>query len=90
MKKAVFFDIDGTLLNSSKGAHEMTSAVKNSIRELQKNDTLVFIASGRPYAFLNDDIKNFGFDGYILMNGSLILLNDKSHNDNSAADSTSS
>ena len=89
MKKAVFFDIDGTLLNSSKGAHEMTSAVKNSIRELQKNDTLVFIASGRPYAFLNDDIKNFGFDGYILMNGSLILLNDKSDNDNSTTGLTS-
>lgn len=89
MKKAVFFDIDGTLLNSTKGAHEMTPEVKNSIKELQKNDTLVFIASGRPYAFLNDDIINFGFDGYILMNGSLILLNDKSDNDNSATGCTS-
>lgn len=90
MKKAVFFDIDGTLLNSSKGAYEMTPAVKDSIKELQKNDTLVFIASGRPYAFLNDDIINFGFDGYILMNGALILLNDKCDADNSAPDMTSS
>ena len=89
MKKAVFFDIDGTLLNSTKGAYEITPEVKNSIKELQKNDTLVFIASGRPYAFLNDDIINFGFDGYILMNGSLILLNDKSDNDNSATGCTS-
>lgn len=81
MRKAVFFDIDGTLVNASEGAFVMTDGVKNSIRELQNNGSLVFIASGRPYAFLNDDIRNFGFDGYILMNGSLILLNDKSNND---------
>ena len=36
MKKAVFFDIDGTLLNSTKGAYEITPEVKNSIKELQK------------------------------------------------------
>ena len=77
MKKAVFFDIDGTLLNTQEGFNQMSSSVKESIKELQKNDTLVFISSGRPYAFLNEDILNFGFDGYILMNGSLILLNDK-------------
>ncbi len=80
MKKAVFFDIDGTLLNTSKGVNKITSSVKDSIRELQKNNTLVFISSGRPYAFLNEDILDFGFDGYILMNGSLILLNDDTSN----------
>lgn len=85
MKKAVFFDIDGTLLDSEKGVSKMTPAVKDAIRELQKNDTLVFIASGRPYAFLNDDLLNFGFDGYILMNGSLILMNDKLDANNSKA-----
>ncbi|WP_294403507.1 HAD family hydrolase [uncultured Clostridium sp.] len=76
MKKAIFFDIDGTLLNSSKGVNKMTPAVKKSIRRLQENGHSVFISSGRPYAFLNDDILDFGFDGYILMNGSLILSND--------------
>ena len=89
MKKAVLFDIDGTLLDSEKGVSKMTSEVKDAIRELQKNDTLVFIASGRPYAFLNDDILNFGFDGYILMNGSLILLNDKLDVDNYKSDTSS-
>lgn len=87
MKKAVFFDIDGTLLNTSKGVNKITSPVKDSIKELQKNDTLIFISSGRPYAFLNEDILDFGFDGYILMNGSLILLNDKKTIDNNNSNS---
>lgn len=82
MKKAVFFDIDGTLINTLTGTNKMTSYVKESIRELQRNDILVFISSGRPYAFLNEDILEFGFDGYILMNGSLILLNDKTDTNN--------
>ena len=81
MKKAVFFDIDGTLLDTSKGVSKITSPVKDAIRELQNNDILVFVSSGRPYAFLNEDILTFGFDGYILMNGSLILLNDNKSND---------
>lgn len=80
MKKAVFFDIDGTLLDTSKGVSKITSPVKDAIRELQNNDILVFVSSGRPYAFLNEDILTFGFDGYILMNGSLILLNDNKSN----------
>ncbi|MGM9933602.1 HAD family hydrolase [uncultured Clostridium sp.] len=77
MKKAVFFDIDGTLLDSSNGADKMSPAVKKSIRELQEHDNYVFIASGRPYAFLCRDILDFGFDGFLLMNGSLIMLNEE-------------
>lgn len=83
MKKAVFFDIDGTLINTSNGTNKISSYVKDSIKKLQENDILVFISSGRPYAFLNEDILNFGFDGFILMNGSLILLNDKTSKNNS-------
>lgn len=80
MKKAIFFDIDGTLLDSANGMNSMTTAVKDSIRKLQKDNNHVFIATGRPYAFLTEDILNFGFDGYVLMNGALVLLNDESLN----------
>lgn len=86
MKKAVFFDIDGTLLNSSKGVNKMTPAVKDSIRRLQENGHSVFISSGRPYAFLNNDILDFGFDGYILMNGSLILYHNNIITDKAASE----
>ncbi len=78
MNKAIFFDIDGTLLNSAKGLNTMTPAVKKSLKKLQENNNKIFIATGRPYAFLCEDILNFGFDGFILMNGSLLLMKDGS------------
>lgn len=77
MKKAIFFDIDGTLMNSLNGEPTISSAVKKSIRELQEKNNKVFIATGRPFAFLCDELLNFGFDGFVLMNGSLILDKDK-------------
>lgn len=77
MNKSIFFDIDGTLLDSNMGKNTISKVVKNSIEEFQKDDNYVFIATGRPYAFLCDDILDFKFDGYVLMNGSLILNKDK-------------
>ena len=53
MKKAIFFDIDGTLLDYFGDITDMTSRVKESIRALQNEGHYVFIATGRPYAFLS-------------------------------------
>lgn len=77
MKKAIFFDIDGTLLDYFGGITDMTSKVKESIRSLQKEGHYVFIATGRPYAFLNKAILDFGFDGFILANGAQVIIKDK-------------
>ncbi|QAT39715.1 HAD family hydrolase [Clostridium sp. JN-9] len=77
MKKAVFFDIDGTLLDCLNGITDITPAVKKAIRELQNEGNYVFIASGRPYAFISSEILNFGFDGYIFTNGAQVRLGDK-------------
>ena len=77
MKKAIFFDIDGTLLDCKGGITEITPRVKEAIRKLQANGDYVFIASGRPYAFLSQAILDFGFDGFILTNGAQVILNNK-------------
>ena len=77
MKKAVFFDIDGTLLDYFGGITDMTPIVKDSIRSLQKEGHHVFISTGRPYAFLSKSILDFGFDGYILANGSHVIINNE-------------
>lgn len=77
MKKAVFFDIDGTLLHCSEGMTKISPRVKEAIRKLQANGDYVFIASGRPYAFLSQAILDFGFDGFILTNGAQVIINDK-------------
>ena len=77
MKKAVFFDIDGTLLDGSRGMFAMTDTTRRAIRQLQKNGDFVFLASGRPYAFIYRDLLDFGFDGFILMNGACIKIGKK-------------
>ena len=74
MRKIVFFDIDGTLLDCFGGITDITPIVKKAIRNLQAQGNYVFIATGRPYAFLSEVILNFGFDGFILANGSHIIF----------------
>jgi Cof subfamily protein (haloacid dehalogenase superfamily) len=77
MKKAVFFDIDGTLIDCLNGITDITPKVKKAIRSLQVNGNYVFIASGRPYAFLNEALFNFGFDGFVLTNGAYVRVKEK-------------
>ena len=77
MKRAIFFDIDGTLLDCLNGITDITPRVKKSIRALQANGDYVFIATGRPYAFLSEALLNFGFDGFVLTNGAQVKIKDK-------------
>ncbi len=77
MKRAVFFDIDGTLLDCVNGLIDISPKVKEAIRSLQENGDYVFIASGRPYAFLSKTILDFGFDGFVLCNGAYVQINNK-------------
>ena len=76
MKRAIFLDIDGTILDCLNGITDITPRVKKSIRLLQENGDYVFIATGRPYAFLSESILNFGFDGFILTNGAQVKIKD--------------
>lgn len=76
MKKAVFFDIDGTLIDWGNGHIEITHKVKQAIYKLQEKGHYAFIATGRPYAFLNESLLNFGFDGFILTNGANVVIKD--------------
>lgn len=77
MKKIVFFDIDGTLIDSMNGMKEITPKVKEEIKNIQRNGDYAFIATGRPYGFLPNTILEFGFDGFILANGAHIIINNK-------------
>ena len=77
MRKAVFFDIDGTLIDCLNGMNDMSDEVKKAIRELQTQGNYAFIASGRPYAFLSEEILKFGFDGFVLANGAEIIMDNK-------------
>ena len=77
MEKIAFFDIDGTLLDCKSGRMSISDRVRKAIKDFQRNGNKAIVSTGRPYAFLSDEILEFGFDGFILGNGGRILLDDK-------------
>lgn len=77
MKKAVFFDVDGTLIDCTIGIMDISDRVKKAIKDFQKAGNVAFVSSGRPYAFLNKELLEFGFDGFVLGNGAQVLINDE-------------
>lgn len=77
MRKAVFFDIDGTLIDASKGMVHISDKVKAALNDLKEAGNYIFIASGRPLDFLDKELVDFGFNGFVLMNGSVVIIDGK-------------
>lgn len=73
MSKAVFFDIDGTILDREHGITKITPKVAAAMRKLQAKGDKIFIATGRPVSFLYKELLDFGFDGFVTANGALVL-----------------
>lgn len=74
MIKAVFFDIDGTLVPIGSGG--IPDSTKLALRMLRESGIKVFISSGRHPAWINN-LEDETFDGYVTTNGALCLLGDK-------------
>lgn len=66
MIKAVFFDIDGTLVSFQ--THQIPQSTIDSINQLKAQGIKVFIATGRRLGSINN-IGALTFDGYITLNG---------------------
>lgn len=73
MTKAIFFDIDGTLVPF--GAHEIPISTRESLKELRRRGIKIFIATGRPWSII-DNLGDQEFDGYITVNGSYCFTAD--------------
>lgn len=72
--KAVFFDIDGTLISRDK---RVPASVHAAIEQLRARGHLAFISSGRTKILVNDPLlKDIKFDGVVSGCGSLIEHND--------------
>lgn len=76
--KALFFDIDGTLIDNAKGISQIPDGVQKELKRIQREGHKIFIASGRPKAMLNEIILKAGFDGYVLANGGYVEINGQS------------
>ncbi|EHI70939.1 Cof-type HAD-IIB family hydrolase [Streptococcus ictaluri] len=72
--KAVFFDIDGTLLNDRKNVQKTT---QKAIQQLKKQGIMVGLATGRGPGFVQPFLENFGLDFAVTYNGQYILTRDK-------------
>ncbi|MDR2037491.1 MAG: Cof-type HAD-IIB family hydrolase [Bacteroidales bacterium] len=70
MIKAIFFDIDGTLVSFK--SHTVPRSTVDAINEAKKNGIKIFIATGRSFPQI-PDLGNLQFDGYITLNGAYCI-----------------
>ena len=60
-RKALFFDIDGTLL--SEITRQVPESAKEALKEARKKGHLVFINSGRSYVLVEPLLEEIETDG---------------------------
>ena len=71
--KALFFDIDGTLIDWRSGVLEVPRDVVCEMRRIRDEGNRLFVSSGRPRSFIGPEFRDLGcFDGYVLLNGGQI------------------
>lgn len=73
MIKAVFFDIDGTLVSFK--THVVPASTLQALDQLRQKGVKVFIATGRQLQFINN-LGSLTFDGYITLNGGYCVAKD--------------
>jgi hydroxymethylpyrimidine pyrophosphatase-like HAD family hydrolase len=72
MYKIVFFDIDGTLLNSRR---ELPKSTISAIHKLHDNGILTAIASARPPFNIQQLLLELNISSYVVYNGGLVVKN---------------
>lgn len=78
MTKALFFDIDGTLVSFE--THRIPSSTIEALEAARAKGLKIFIATGRPKAIINNlsELQDRNLiDGYITMNGAYCFVGDE-------------
>src|SRR5213595_3088611 len=71
MKKIVFFDIDGTLLDHDKN---LPMSTRQAVMELKNNGVFVAIATGRAPFMFESLRKELEIDSYVSFNGQYVVF----------------
>ncbi|GAA4807416.1 Cof-type HAD-IIB family hydrolase [Olivibacter ginsenosidimutans] len=71
--KAIFFDIDGTLLGLK--SKEIPESTIEAIQQLKRKNIQVIVSTGRSYAHAKF-LKSYGFECFITFNGSYCVAED--------------
>ncbi len=74
MKKIVFFDIDGTLVDFSGAIPESTVA---ALKMARRNGHKTFICTGRSRSQMPEELKILEFDGYVAAAGAYVECSGK-------------
>ena len=74
MIKALFFDIDGTLVPYGSG--RIPAEVTEALAEVRRKGVKVFISTGRHLAWINN-LGDAEFDGYVTVNGGMCVESDR-------------
>ncbi|GAA4185921.1 Cof-type HAD-IIB family hydrolase [Sphingobacterium ginsenosidimutans] len=74
MIKAIFFDIDGTLLSFK--THQVPDSTQQAFQLLKEKNIKVFVSTGRSFNQLGH-IRYLDFDGFITFNGGYCVTKDE-------------
>ncbi len=74
MVKAIFFDIDGTLVSFK--THTIPASTRKALAQLREKEIKVFISTGRPKVLMMKAVGDLEFDGYITLNGACCFTAD--------------
>ena len=74
-RKALFFDIDGTLL--SETTRQIPESAKEALKEARRNGHVVFINSGRSYVLVEPLLEEVETDGALCGCGTCIVIGGK-------------
>ena len=76
MIKALFFDIDGTLVSFT--THKIPQTTVDAIAQAKKNGVKIYISTGRPISLITNlgQIEHL-IDGYITTNGAYCFVDDE-------------
>lgn len=74
--KALFFDIDGTLVSFT--SHTVPASTVEALEEAHRRGVGIYISTGRPMAFITN-LKPIAhlIDGYITTNGAYCVVGDR-------------
>lgn len=67
--KALFFDVDGTLIDGNNGIRTIPRSVVAQLERLHDAGHKLIICSGRPFAMIGQELRLPLFDAYIMCNG---------------------
>ena len=75
---ALFFDVDGTLVDSYHDVRTITPALRGELARVQSLGHKIFLSSGRPRLLITPDLLEPGWDGLVLVNGGYVEMDGQS------------